>query len=184
MISLDYHMFDSAPVLKFSVALKQATGISREEAFGFLIRAVLYCDYQGRIPLPGVVVEVACGWTVLGHDTGRPPGMFVSAAVDHGLLAYDHGADKVSVANWGTWTAGMAIYYGPEWRLAKAAATVRDGRACRECGRTERLEVHHIRPLRSFHGNTAVANELSNLITLCIPCHAEADAKRRREESK
>ena len=44
----------------------------------------------------------------------------------------------------------------------------RDGHACRECGSTADLEVHHVEPL---HAGGA-AYDPSNLITLCADCHA------------
>lgn len=47
------------------------------------------------------------------------------------------------------------------------AAILRDGNRCRACGKTGRLEVHHITPRRAGGANT-----ISNLISLCKSCHA------------
>ena len=44
----------------------------------------------------------------------------------------------------------------------------RDQKACRKCGGTQKLEVHHIVPLTEHGTNTD-----DNLITLCVYCHRE-----------
>lgn len=44
----------------------------------------------------------------------------------------------------------------------------RDGYCCAECGRTDRLEVHHI-----HHRADGGTDDPDNLITLCMVCHAE-----------
>lgn len=46
---------------------------------------------------------------------------------------------------------------------------------CINCGSTERIEWHHIVPLR--HGGT---NEQSNIVPLCIECHDKAHTKKIR----
>lgn len=65
--------------------------------------------------------------------------------------------------------------YGPNWREQSREARRRDGWICQRCGwfgyRNQRLHVHHIRPLREFDGDWQKANELPNLVTLCIRCH-------------
>jgi 5-methylcytosine-specific restriction endonuclease McrA len=53
------------------------------------------------------------------------------------------------------------------WQNARAAARKRDGERCRQCGSTDRLEVHHIKPLAEGGDRY----ELSNLTTLCHDCH-------------
>ena len=52
-----------------------------------------------------------------------------------------------------------------EWRETRAKALQRDGYHCVQCGSTEELEVHHIKPTGG--------NVLDNLLTLCQTCHAE-----------
>ena len=37
------------------------------------------------------------------------------------------------------------------------------------------LEVHHIKPFRFFENDYMAANDLENLITLCISCHKKAE---------
>lgn len=56
-----------------------------------------------------------------------------------------------------------------QWQKARAKAKLRDGNACRLCGATDRLEVHHIRPL----DKGGAPYHTGNLITLCHDCHAE-----------
>ena len=57
---------------------------------------------------------------------------------------------------------------GSDYRRARAEALFRDEYACTECGSTEYLECHHKRPV-SRGGN----HSLSNLQTLCRPCHKQ-----------
>jgi 5-methylcytosine-specific restriction endonuclease McrA len=80
------------------------------------------------------------------------------------------------------WKGGKVKYYGPNWRHQRTKARERDGYKCRHCGVSQkslgrRLDVHHIKPFRSFgyifgqNDNYKIANELSNLISLCPNCH-------------
>lgn len=55
----------------------------------------------------------------------------------------------------------------------RKAVILRDGRKCKECGKSNAvLEVHHIKP-RRLNGSTT----LSNLITLCGNCHQKTEGK-------
>lgn len=76
---------------------------------------------------------------------------------------------------------GRKLYYGLHWRRQRAAALARDGFRCRQCGRTPKvkrlLHVHHITPAHLFTDRNK-ANELSNLITLCVRCHKAAEIGR------
>lgn len=65
-------------------------------------------------------------------------------------------------------------YRSKGWTRARAAALARDRHRCSRCGGTQRLEVHHVRPLSQ--GGSPFG--LDNLRTLCPPCHrrVEADA--------
>lgn len=84
------------------------------------------------------------------------------------------------------WQGGVGKTYGPKWKAQAAKARKRDGHKCRNCGKTaeqngRELDVHHIRPFRSFgyvrgqNENHKQANALSNLVTLCHSCHILAD---------
>ena len=59
---------------------------------------------------------------------------------------------------------------GPRWRTLRMAVLERDGFRCRSCGARGRLEVDHVKPVRS-------APELSfdpdNLQAPCGRCHGE-----------
>lgn len=61
-----------------------------------------------------------------------------------------------------------AHYYGEEWTEVRAAVLERDDKTCRICGKTGRVEVHHIRAWKP-----GMAHELPNLITLCAACHRQ-----------
>lgn len=78
------------------------------------------------------------------------------------------------------WKGGYEPYYGSNWYKQKRKARERDSYTCQVCGgRTNgrALDVHHIISFREFgRENYKEANQLSNLITLCIPCHGKADA--------
>lgn len=52
----------------------------------------------------------------------------------------------------------------------------RDGNKCVSCGSNGTLQVHHIRSSKS--------HVRRNLITLCLPCHREADRLRREHYKK
>lgn len=79
------------------------------------------------------------------------------------------------------WEGGRAgINYGANWKSQRDAAVARDLHACQHCGISERdhgraLEVHHIVRFVDF-ADYRQANDLSNLITLCVTCHRKADA--------
>jgi len=75
--------------------------------------------------------------------------------------------------HWG-WKGGP-IKYGPNWKRQKSKALKRDNYICRACGSTQDLHVHHIKPSRTFDGDWRTANVLSNLITLCHPCHKNVE---------
>ncbi len=55
------------------------------------------------------------------------------------------------------------------WPALRLAAKRRDGFKCVKCNAVGRLEVDHIRPVRDA---PELAFELSNLQTLCTPCHS------------
>ena len=87
------------------------------------------------------------------------------------------------------WKGGYEGYYGPNWNSQRNKTLVRDDYTCRVCGitRTEHLakygrslDVHHIVSMLTFYRQADCvaaevdfesANDLSNLVALCIPCH-------------
>jgi 5-methylcytosine-specific restriction endonuclease McrA len=61
---------------------------------------------------------------------------------------------------------------GSDYRKARALALLRDGFACTECSATNPLDCHHKQPL-CWGGD----HSLSNLQTLCQPCHRKKHKK-------
>lgn len=84
------------------------------------------------------------------------------------------------------WKGGGAEYYGPSWQAARRKARARDG-VCQDCGKTpeqngKALDVHHIVPFRLFGVERHIeANDLSNLVSLCMVCHTTRDHRWRAE---
>ena len=56
-----------------------------------------------------------------------------------------------------------------QWKAVRHAALKRDAFKCTECGGRGRLECHHVKPVRT---HPLLAYELSNVVTLCVACHA------------
>lgn len=73
------------------------------------------------------------------------------------------------------WEEGYDHYYGPNWQEKREEARSRDNYRCQDCGVHEDeldipLHVHHINPLKNFD-DVEEANKLTNLVSLCQPCH-------------
>jgi len=77
------------------------------------------------------------------------------------------------------WKGGYDEYYGPNWYDQRRKVLKRDQHRCQRCGITEPqhrqesgrgLDVHHKTPFREFNDYTE-ANQLENLISLCLSCH-------------
>ncbi len=67
--------------------------------------------------------------------------------------------------------------YGPDWNRLRQKILLRDNFTCRGCGKIfvpAELHVHHIQPFRSFP-DSALANQASNLVSLCASCHHKAE---------
>jgi DEAD/DEAH box helicase domain-containing protein len=63
--------------------------------------------------------------------------------------------------------------YGPTWEKQRNLARLRDQYRCSLCGVAEGEKPHHVHhkiPFRLF-SNPIIANDLSNLVTLCPNCH-------------
>lgn len=71
--------------------------------------------------------------------------------------------------------AGEGFYKTAQWKAVRKLAKDRDGWRCVKCGARGRLEVDHIKPIRSA---PELVFDLDNLQTLCVPCHS----KKTREE--
>lgn len=57
---------------------------------------------------------------------------------------------------------------GERWRVLRMAILERDGFKCRSCGAPGRLEVDHIKPVRT---HPELSFEPGNLQALCGSCH-------------
>ena len=69
---------------------------------------------------------------------------------------------------------GAYLAYGRNWNSQSKQARERDSHTCQECGAQSRrplLDVHHIVSRRLFGEDFESANALTNLVTLCRPCH-------------
>lgn len=77
------------------------------------------------------------------------------------------------------WKGGWEPYYGPNWPEQRRKALERDGYVCRKCGKFQGYKnpcVHHIKPFREFGRESYEgANDLENLITLCVSCHIKTE---------
>ena len=65
---------------------------------------------------------------------------------------------------------------GKNWERQRGLTLKRDGYRCQICHRKVGVSpfdhgVHHIKPYYTFNGDYKTANQLSNLITLCVFCH-------------
>lgn len=67
----------------------------------------------------------------------------------------------------------------PYWRAVANTVKDRDGRKCRTCESTDRLEVHH--PVKSYEEIRCVEHlYIGRLITLCHSCHSKLHGKPER----
>jgi len=77
------------------------------------------------------------------------------------------------------WKGGYSRFLGPNWLRQGRRTRERDNYVCQICGMEENgraLDVHHIIPFREFGlERYKEANQLSNLITLCRPCHVKVE---------
>lgn len=99
----------------------------------------------------------------------------------HGCYAAS-GAGAKSGSDSAQWKGGTSAHYrrGADWPASSEAARVRDGRACKGCGKPEsaldgkrkRLDVHHIVPW-----SVGQSNAISNLVTLCRSCHHRSEPR-------
>lgn len=83
-----------------------------------------------------------------------------------------HRALMLKGENSPSWVGGPKTYRGRGWRAARLIVVDAQNECCADCGRHvgRSLPVHHIRPFRDFE-TVEAANDRSNLIGLCQPCH-------------
>lgn len=73
----------------------------------------------------------------------------------------------MGVSRWNRHSA--AVIRTKRWKALRLEALRRDGWACVQCGAKGRLEVDHIKPVRTAPDR---AFDLTNLQCLCPACHA------------
>jgi hypothetical protein len=155
-----------------------------------------FCDYECRSEWKngdwigednprwkGGKVEVECA--NCGSDLTRKP----SIAKKQGRYFCDEDcqgkwrSENLVGSEHPSWAGGYEGYYGPSWPEARRQVRKRDGYKCRRCGTTEKehikkegteLHVHHIEKFSRFDSHEE-ANELKNLITLCVYCHRKIE---------
>lgn len=81
---------------------------------------------------------------------------------------------EYSGENHPNWNGGKDGYRGPNWPEQRQKARQRDDHECQNCETAEQLQVHHIIPFHSFD-DYREANQLQNLITLCVSCHQKVE---------
>lgn len=102
-----------------------------------------------------------------------------------GITRSEETRQKMSEATTGAdnpnWRGGYSDSYGAGWSLARERVRNRDG-VCQHCGHDgseNRLEVHHIIPVRVFRNaddaTVSDAHHPDNLVLLCNRCHPKAD---------
>ncbi len=88
-----------------------------------------------------------------------------------------HFCDRECKGSW--WSANISGESHPNWEQKRRETRERDGYECVLCGVTDaasrlihgrKLSVHHVTRINDFN-DPADANELGNLMTLCIYCH-------------
>ncbi len=68
---------------------------------------------------------------------------------------------------------GASVYRSQRWAAVRQQAKRRDGFRCVECGARGRLEVHHVKRVKT---HPELSFDLSNLQSLCPGCHARKTA--------
>lgn len=71
------------------------------------------------------------------------------------------------------WKGGkISRRWGHEWKLIRKEVLIRYNYQCLKCGRTGRLDVHHVVPYREVQ-----EHNVENLIPLCKSCHMKEEHK-------
>ena len=106
-------------------------------------------------------IEVDCSWC------GRP-----KEAKHSEFLRYTRFfcGRKCKGAYFGRTKTLRAKRHQGSWTVNRRLVLDRDAHRCRICKTSERLLVHHLRPIREWL-ITEAGHALSNLVTLCAPCH-------------
>lgn len=150
----------------------------------------LFCGYRFEIPSNHSGVTVTCSKYCSGRLTAlkkQKGEYFLCSMCDKPVFKTPNkrkSTDKVYCSRGCQslgWThlreheGSYKKYYGSNWFEQRRKARKRDSFKCQDCALTEEeygmeLSVHHIVPFVYFD-DYKLANNLSNLVSLCEPCH-------------
>ena len=119
--------------------------------------------------MPDGRICLGCGTLVVGMTAERCAPCETMERDDRARVRRAYGGRKAGPTARGK--RRRALYDTPQWREVRARVKQRDG-ACRMCGTTANLTVHHIRPAAD---DEAAALDMDNLVTLCRKCHGRID---------
>lgn len=176
-LEIDEGYFEHAKTLRLCAALKD------HHAAIYPIRLWKWAIQNapdGAINLDGHGIEKISGYD---KADGRLASALCDSTIEPWLIFDGH---RFQIVGWSDRDGAIirrpkersSLYDGALWAANRRLALARDG-MCVECGRNDSLDVHHRIPAREFNGDEA-AHHLSNLVVLCKPHHAEADARYRR----
>lgn len=137
--------------------------------------------WLSRVKSRSITIEcTACGREINREPYAATGERFCSRRCANSRFTGKTGSDNPN------WRGGRVTYYGPNWKEQRRLARQRDEHTCQRCTVAEHeygqeLDVHHIRPFREFGYVPGVnetylqANDLNNLISLCMRCHKEVE---------
>lgn len=67
------------------------------------------------------------------------------------------------------------------WKKLQIKIWDRDGRKCFVCGISEKLCLHHMDKSGDWHKQSFANNDIKNLRTLCMSCHAKLHWKEKKQ---
>lgn len=134
---------------------------------------------EGNPSWNGGKVTIECNWCgdekeVTPAKSDRP---FCSDECYKSWLSHKYRGNRWVGEDNPAWSGGKERhrFYGPNWQDQRQKVLERDGNECILCGATENLHVHHKTPIDRFDRDTPgwynLANDTSNLVTLCGSCH-------------
>ena len=116
-----------------------------------------------------------------------------------GKICSEETKRKIAEANGGEkswhWKGGISYSYGTDWSLQNRECRTRDNNTCQLCGKgleenvNCNMAVHHIEHPMNFRRvfgkiDWIKANNLQNLICLCLLCHGKMNSKKYDEKYK
>lgn len=130
----------------------------------------------------GGKVMVCCSWCEASMEKRYPHEIsdrnFCSTNCQYDWLSFSMEGEKHF--NWKEYSTTDS--YGKGWSRIRRQALERDRKQCRRCDSPDqKLEVHHIIPVRVFRASDSYmvehAHFLANVVTLCISCHRDIQTK-------